>query len=152
MKSRLHAIVGAIALACIGTFWVSTLVSELFLSEASVVAVKNGVLAAMWLLIPAMAATGASGLALSRGRSGRLVAVKQRRMKVIAANGILVLLPCAFSLASMARAGRFDTLFYAVQGLELAAGAVNLVLLALNMRDGLRLTGRLSAHAPLHSP
>ncbi len=151
MKSKLHAIVGTLALACIGTFWMSTLVSELFLSEASVQAVKNGVLAAMWLLIPAMAATGASGFALSRGRSGRLVAVKKRRMKVIAANGILVLVPSAFSLASMANAGRFDMVFYAVQGLELVAGAVNFVLLALNMRDGLRLTGRSSTYAPLRS-
>jgi hypothetical protein len=151
MKSKLHAIVGTIALACIGTFWMSTLVSELFLNESSVLAVKNGVLAAMWLLIPAMAATGASGFALSRGRSSRLVAVKKQRMKVIAANGIFVLLPCAFSLASMANAGRFDMLFYTIQGLELVAGAVNFVLLALNMRDGLRLAGRFSAYAPLRS-
>lgn len=151
MKSKLHAIVGTIALTCIGAFWLSTLVSELFLGETSVVAVKNGVLAAMWLLIPAMAATGASGFALGRGRGGRIVEVKKRRMKVIAANGILVLLPCAFSLASMANAGRFDMLFYAIQGLELAAGAVNFVLLCLNMRDGLRLSGRFSAFAPLRS-
>lgn len=148
MKSKLHAIIGGVALACIGSFWLSTLVSELFLSEASVLAVKNGVLAAMWLLIPALAATGASGFALSRGRSGQLVQVKKRRMKFIAANGMLILLPCAFCLASMANAGRFDALFYALQGLELAAGAVNFVLLALNMRDGLRLRGRLSVRSP----
>jgi hypothetical protein len=51
----------------------------------------------------------------------------------------------------MANAGRFDTLFYGVQGLELVAGAVNVVLLSLNMRDGLRLAGRLSARPALHS-
>jgi len=33
--------------------------------------------------------------------------------------------------------------FYAVQALELAAGPVNIALLGLNMRDGLKLTGRL---------
>jgi hypothetical protein len=43
----------------------------------------------------------------------------------------------------MANARRFDALFYAVQALELAAGAVNIALLSLNMRDGLRMTGRL---------
>lgn len=149
MKSRLHALVGAIALLCICTFWVSTLVSELFLGEASVVAVKNAVLAGMWLLIPAMAATCASGFALGRQRSGRLVEVKKRRMQLVAANGLLVLLPSAVALASMANAGRIDALFYAVQGLELAAGAVNVVLLCLNMRDGLRLAGRLSARPGL---
>ena len=39
-------------------------------------------------------------------------------------------------------AGEFDTAFYAVQALELAAGATNIMLLGLNMRDGLKMTGR----------
>ena len=147
MKSTLHALAGAVALLCIGAFWTSTLVSELFLDERAVVAVKNGILSAMWLLIPAMAAAGASGFALGRGRSGRLVDAKKRRMRFVAANGILILLPSAFALASMADAGRFDALFYGVQVLELAAGAVNVALLALNMRDGLRLAGRLTPRA-----
>jgi hypothetical protein len=38
--------------------------------------------------------------------------------------------------------GEFDTAFYAVQALELAAGAANITLLGLNMRDGLRMKGR----------
>ncbi len=144
MKSKMHALLGSIALLCISTFWISTLVSELFLGQESVVAVKNGVLAAMWLLIPAMAATGGSGFALARGRRGSLLETKTRRMKLIAANGLLILLPSAFFLAKMANSGQFDTLFYTVQGLELLAGAFNVTLLALNMRDGLRLSGRLS--------
>ena len=48
-------------------------------------------------------------------------------MRLLAANGILILLPSAFALASMADAGRFDALF--------------------NMRDGLRLAGRLTPRA-----
>lgn len=64
-------------------------------------------------------------------------------MKVIEANGVFILLRFAFALASMADAGRFGALFYAVQGRELAAGAVNIALLTLNMRDGLRMAGRL---------
>jgi len=144
MKSKLHGIFGAVALLCIATFWLSTVVSELFLTQASVVAVKNAVLTGMWLLIPAMAATGGSGFSLAKGRRGRLVDVKMRRMKGVAANGLLVLLPSAFVLASWANAGRFDGAFYALQGVELLAGAVNITLLLLNMRDGLRLTGRLS--------
>ena len=64
-------------------------------------------------------------------------------MPVIALNGLLVLVPCALYLDRLASAGRFDGLFYAVQAVELVAGSVNLSLMALNMRDGLRLTGRL---------
>ena len=149
MKSKLHAFVGSFALLCIVTFWGSTLVSELFLDHGDVVAVKNGILAAMWLFIPAMAATGASGFALARNARSRLVGVKIRRMKVIAANGFLVLLPSACFLAARANSGQFGTDFYVVQGIELVAGAVNIVLMALNMGDGLRLSGRLrSRQAP----
>ena len=35
-----------------------------------------------------------------------------------------------------------DATFYAVQVVELVAGALNLALLGMNLRDGLRLTGR----------
>jgi hypothetical protein len=65
MKSKLHGLLGAIALLCIVTFWTSTVVAELFMSQASIVAVKNAVLAGMWILIPSMAATAA---AASRSR------------------------------------------------------------------------------------
>lgn len=149
MKSKLHATFGAIALLCIATFWTSTVVSELFMEPAAVVAVKNAILAGMWLLVPAMAATGGSGFALAKGRSGRLVEVKSRRMKFVAANGLLVLLPSAFVLATWANAGRFDGVFYALQALELLAGATNITLLALNMRDGFILRGRRVAASPV---
>ncbi|MCC6380240.1 MAG: hypothetical protein IT519_15605 [Burkholderiales bacterium] len=143
MKAKLHGSFGAVALLCIATFWVSTAVSEAFFDLGSVTAVKNAILTGMWLLIPAMAATGGSGFSLASARRGRLVEVKARRMKIVAANGLLVLLPSAYVLASWASAGRFDSAFYAVQGLELVAGAVNITLLVLNMRDGLRLAGHL---------
>jgi hypothetical protein len=149
MKSKLHGLFGAVALLCITTFWISTVVSELLMDQANVIAVKNAVLNGMWLLIPSMAATGGSGFSLSKGRSGRLVGVKARRMKIVAANGFLILLPSAFVLASWANAGRFDGRFFALQGVELLAGAVNIGLLALNMRDGLRLSGRLKPTKPM---
>lgn len=148
MKSKLHAIFGTVALLCITTFWLSTVVSELFMDQASVAAVKNAVLSGMWLLIPSMAVTGGSGFSLAKGRSGGLVSVKGQRMKVVAANGLLVLLPSAFVLASWANAGRFDGVFYLLQGLELLAGAVNFSLLVMNLRDGLKLSGRLTRKRP----
>ncbi|MEB2352272.1 MAG: hypothetical protein OZ924_12760 [Burkholderiaceae bacterium] len=148
MKSKLHGLFGSVALLCIAAFWSSTAVSELFLDQASVVAVKNAILTGMWVLIPAMMATGGSGFSLARGRRGRLIEGKGRRMKIVAANGLLVLLPSAWMLASWANAGRFDGAFYALQALELVAGAINITLLTLNMRDGLRLAGRLSSKRP----
>lgn len=63
-------------------------------------------------------------------------------MPFIAANGLLILVPAAFYLESKASSGAFDTRFYLVQGVELIAGAANLVMMGLNIRDGLMMTGR----------
>ena len=70
------------------------------------------------------------------------MARKSRRMKIIAANGILILMPSAFFLALKAQAGAFDTVFYTVQAFEIIAGATNITLLSLNMRDGMALRRR----------
>jgi len=87
---------------------------------------------------------GAYGFAPGPGaRGGRLVEVKKRRMRFIATNGLLIRLPSAFALAAMTNAGRFDALFHGVPVLGLPSGAVNFVLIALKMRDGLRLSSRL---------
>lgn len=142
MKARIHATAGVLALSTVATFWLSTVVSELLLSPATVAWVKQAILYGMFVLIPAMAATGASGFALARARRGRLVERKQRRMILIALNGLLVMLPSAYFLARRAAQGEFDSLFYAVQGLELAVGLLQLYLLGSNFRDGLRLRRR----------
>lgn len=75
----------------------------------------------------------------------RLVEAKKKRMPFIAANGLLVMIPCAIFLNRWATAGTFDTTFYAVQTLELLVGAVNLTLMGLNIRDGVKMSGRFRA-------
>ena len=142
MKTRIHAIAGAIGLLMILLFWSSTVLSKLFGSYDTIAAVKGWILYGMFILLPAMAIVGGSGMSLGAGRSEKLVSAKKRRMPIIAANGILILLPMAFFLEAKASAGTFDTLFYVLQGVELIAGATNLTLMGLNMRDGIRLTGR----------
>lgn len=143
MKPPVHASAGALAMLCIVSFWTSTALSELFMSHDAVTAVKQAILHAMWVFIPAMAITGGSGFSLARARSGRLVASKSRRMRFIALNGLLIMLPAAFFLARKAAASEFDTVFYIVQAVELLVGMVQLSLMGLNFRDGLRLAGRL---------
>jgi hypothetical protein len=141
MINIIHPVAGALAILTITTFWLSTAVAELFASQAIVVSVKTAIPWGFLLLIPALMAAAGSGFALTKGRRGGLVDAKIKRMRVIAANGILVLIPSALFLASKARAAEFDPGFYAVQALELAAGAVNIALLGLNMRDGLKMKG-----------
>lgn len=142
MKHRFHAIAGTTALLTILTFWTSTIISELFGSHAQITSVKTFVLYGMVLLIPSMIGAGASGASLGKGWKLPVVGHKSKRMKIIAANGILILIPSAFFLASKAQADAFDTMFYVVQAAEIIAGATNITLLSLNMRDGLALRRR----------
>jgi len=148
MKKVLHPMAGALAMSCIATFWLATALSEAFGSRESIIAVKTAIPWGFLLLVPALMATGGSGLALSKGRRIGLAGTKLKRMPLIAANGLLVLIPAALFLASRARDEEFDAAFYVVQAVELIAGAANLTLLGLNFRDGLTLTGRLRRRAP----
>jgi hypothetical protein len=143
MIKIIHPVAGALAILTIVTFWLSTALTELFASQATVAMVKTLIPWGFLFLIPALAAAGGSGFALAKGRRTGLIGAKFKRMPLIAANGILILIPAALFLASKARAAEFDAGFYAVQALELAAGAANITLLSLNMRDGLKLKGRL---------
>lgn len=135
----IHPVAGAVALGMITLFWLSTALSELFAGPATVAMVKTLIPWGFLILIPALIGVGASGAHLSRTRRGALVAGKQKRMPFIAANGVLILIPSALFLASRAGAGVFDGAFYGVQAIELIAGALNIALLSLNMRDGLRM-------------
>jgi hypothetical protein len=135
-----HPLAGGLALVTIVTFLGATLTAEFFGSSDAVVMVKTLIPWGLLLLIPSIALAGGTGFALDRG-TGR-AAANARRMRIIAANGLLVLVPAAFFLAMKARAGEFDLLFYAVQGVEILAGAVNLGLVIRNVRDGLALSGR----------
>lgn len=146
MTKLVHPITGSLALLTILIFWISTVLSELFGSIETVTMVKTLIPWGFILLVPAMATVGGSGFRLANGRRGALVDAKRRRMPIVAVNGILILMPAAFFLASKAGAGEFDAVFYGVQAVEIVAGAVNVTLLGLNMRDGLRLSGRLRGH------
>ena len=143
MKTVVHAIAGILAFLMIASFWISTLVSEIFLSYQAIELVKLSILYAMWILIPALMITGASGFFMAKNRSSRLLTNKKYRMPIIALNGLLFLLPAAIYLHGKAVSMEFDAYFYGIQCLELIAGAINLVLITRNIRDGFKLTGRL---------
>lgn len=100
--ARVHAVTALVGFALILTFWLSTVVVELFGSADAVTTVKQAI---PW--------------------------------------GLLVLTPCVLYLGAVADQHPFDTRFQVVQAIELIAGATNLVLMGANIRDGLRLSGRL---------
>ena len=147
MSKLIHPIAGTLATLLIAIFWLSTVLVEALGTHAQIASVKLAIPWGFLLLVPALAATGGTGFIRSRGARGGLVGRKLRRMPIIAANGAIILIPAALFLARKAEAGEFDTVFYVVQAVELLAGAVNLTLLVLNMRDGLRMTRRLPMSA-----
>ncbi len=144
MLKRIHPVAGIIAFLTILTFWTSTVASELLASIETITFVKQTIPWGFLMLVPALAITGASGFRLAGTSSEPGIVRKKRRMLFIAGNGLLILIPVALYLARLASRGEFGSLFYGVQAAELIAGAINLTLMSLNIRDGLRITGRLT--------
>ncbi|MFA9462498.1 hypothetical protein [Thiohalorhabdus methylotrophus] len=144
MLLNLHRTAAALALASIALFWLSTVTVEAIGSPDAIAAVKRAILWGLLVLVPALIATNASGFRLARGIPPEVVRPKLRRAVMAAANGLLILVPAAFYLDALARAGSFGTPFVAVQALELVAGATNFLLLAANVRAGRRLHGRVA--------
>ena len=143
MRTRIHAISGALALALIATSFLASVAVAVLHQPAAIVSVKRLIMYGVALLIPALALGVATGQTLIGKRRGRLMQTKQRRGFASALTSLLILAPCAVTLYGLAARGQLHGLFYALQGLEFAAEGLTLLLLSLNMRDGLRLTGRL---------
>jgi len=138
----IHPVAGTIGFLTILTFWTSTVYTELFGTYAAITVVKSMIVNGLFVLVPAMVIVGASGMSMGRRRKDAPAIAKKKRMPIIAANGLLILVPAAIYLSMKASAGSFDTNFYAVQIVELTAGAANLILMGLSIRDGRRMSAR----------
>lgn len=145
MKSKVHAIAGVLGFFCVLTFWISTVSSELLGSPATVATVKASVFRGMFVLLPALLIAGASGVSLLGKRVEPLAAAKQKRGPIAFMTSLFVLLPSSYFLSSWAAEGTLDGWFYSVQAVELAGTTVCLVMVGLNIRDGLALRGRIAA-------
>jgi hypothetical protein len=143
MKPIIHRTAAIIATLCVATFFTSTLVVELFGSTESIQLVKSLIVfPGLFILVPAIATTGATGAAMAKVRKGKVIERKSKRMPIIAFNGIAILIPAAYFLNQWAQAGEFGALFYGVQALELIAGATNLSLMVLNIKDGRKFSAK----------
>ena len=144
MITIIHRVTATIAFLCIAAFFSTTIIVELFGTQEIVTQLKNLIVwPGLFILVPSIAITGVSGLLLAKSKNGRLTQQKKKRMPFIAANGLLVLIPCAVFLNHSASIGAFDTSFYIIQAIELIAGSINLMLMGMNILDGLKMTGRL---------
>jgi hypothetical protein len=110
--STTHFIAGLVSAATIALFLLSTVLVEALGSQTAAAGVKRLiVIPGLLVLVPAIAVTGGTGFALSRGRQTALVVRKRQRMPVIAGNGLLILTPAAILLDRWAGASAFDAAF-----------------------------------------
>lgn len=138
----IHLVAGLVGAVTILVFWTSTVSVELFGSPEAIAEVKQAIRWGLVLLVPALAVTAVSGFRIAGQSTNARVLAKKRRMPFIAGIGLVILAPAALYLAATVEDG-LGADFYLVQAAELLAGATNLTLMGLNIRDGLRLTGRL---------
>lgn len=149
MKNNIHRISAVLAVLCIGTFFTSTIIVEVFCSKEAIKTVKSLiVMPGLLLLIPAIATAGSTGFSMAKTRKGLMVKRKKKRMPIIGLIGILILIPAAIVLDMWASDNSFGTKFYILQIIEIIAGGINLTLMGLNIRDGLVLHGRLRLRNP----
>ncbi|WP_030432608.1 hypothetical protein [Allokutzneria albata] len=139
---RVHLVASSLALVVVLAFQVVTITVELGGNHAAIAAAKRGIALGLFVLLPALAAAGASGRTLAGRSRAPFVVRKTRRMIAVASVGVLVLVPCAVVLDRLAAAGDLGGRFRVIQYVEVAAGLLNLTLLGLNFRDGRAVTRR----------
>jgi len=145
MKGKLHAIAGVSGFFLVATFWISTAASALSGNPETIVLAQSLIFKGMFLLLPALAAAGASGMSMLGERTEQLGLTKQKRGPIAFMTGLLVLLPSTAILTFWASASEIAPLFYGIQAVELVALTVCLVMIGLNIRDGLALRGRIAS-------
>lgn len=136
---RIHSFAAKWSMLWIAGLITATLGVELTGDPVSIAMVKRGVLYAIVLLAPVMVTLGWAGRRLAGASRDPIVLRKKRRVLILSCNGVLVLIPSAIALDRLAHAGQIGPLFYAVKTVLVLAACSNLLLLALNFRDGLRL-------------
>lgn len=140
---KLHLAATAVATLTIFSFFSFSLIAEIIGTPEFIRQVKTGILYSLPLLLVAMPALALSGKKLAGASTHPMILKKLNRMKMMAANG-LMLVSLAIYLYYHAVYKSIDSTFFIIQMIELTLGACNLLLIGLNVRDGLRLSGRLS--------
>ena len=107
MLKIVHRVAALLGLACISTFFLSTVVTELFGTHQAIAHLKSLiVMPGIWILIPSLALAGITGGKLGHSRRGALVDGKRFRTRILATNGLLILTPCALVLDHWASSGK----------------------------------------------
>jgi len=149
MIIKTHLIATAIAIITISTFFISSLIAELGGSVEHIKAVKKGILYALPLMVVTMPMLAITGNKLAGNSKSPKVIEKQRRMKFITINGIILIFLAVF-LYYQSHYQAVDSIFLIAQVAEFVFGLINLTLIGLNLIAGLKLSGRI--RRPIYTP
>lgn len=136
-----HILATVIATLTISSFFSFSLIAEIKGENMFIKQVKTGILYCLPILVIAMPLLAISGKNLATNTNNPVVALKMKRMKFIAFNG-LILISLAIYLYYHAVYKSIDRTFLYFQIVELLFGAINLGLIILNIISGLKLSGR----------
>ncbi len=139
---KAHIIATSIAVLTIGCFFSFSLIAEIMGNQEFIKQVKTGILYCLPILVIAMPILGITGKKLAGKSQNPIVTTKMRRMKFVAFNGI-ILISLAIYLYFRATNNNIDSTFLYVQIIELLFGAINLTLIGLNIKAGMKLSGRI---------
>lgn len=135
---KVHKNSAIIASLTILTFFISTALVEITGNKAYIILVKTYIVISLALLIPTIIITGITGNKLAQGReSVKIIQKKLLRTKIIAGNGIFILVPAAFLLWNLSANSDYGTFFIVIQLLEFIAAGTNITLMTFNMKDGM---------------
>ena len=138
---KIHVIATVIAIMTIGSFFICSLVAEVNGDKTLIKNVKEVILFSLPLLLIAMPALRITGNVLAGKSQSPIILAKRKRMRFVLINGIaLIALACFLYYRSHYKA--IDNIFLAAQFAEFALGLTNLVLIGMNIKSGLRLSGR----------
>jgi hypothetical protein len=133
-----HPLAARVTLGLFALIWGSAVAAGLFADTELMVFIKEGAVWALFLLVPAAMLTAATGLRLGYGRPGPITERKRRRLRLIVALSVVVVLPATLALDALVQQGQAGSLLFLVlQGVELVAGLLTLGLMVVSVRDGL---------------
>ncbi|WP_292008588.1 hypothetical protein [Chryseobacterium sp.] len=136
---RIHIIASIISFSTILIFFSMSLFAEINGNEGLIKNVKRNILVGLPLMIITMPALAITGKKLAGKSQNILILIKQKRMKFILANGILLILLAGF-LYYYSHYIALNTTFLIFQLLEFFCGLANLTMIGMNIKDGIQLS------------
>lgn len=138
---NIHIAATLIAILTMGSFFVSSLWAEMNGDETVIRKVKEVIVFSLPVLLVAMPTLGISGNKLAGKSQHPTIIAKQKRMKFVFVNGLALITSACF-LYYRSHYQTIDGIFLGAQLVEFGLGLTNLILIGLNIKSGLQLSGR----------